>query len=121
MWWRGRLLPETVLPRNVNAQRSDAAGSRREIDCTAGWSCAGRSWRWHQPWVAIRWSTDERRTQTAIASARVRGLLEAALRGDREWRTRAVIFIAAADPDPRRQRACARSFASSATDRRNRT
>ena len=36
----------------------------------------------HDP---IRWSTDERRTQTAIASARVRGLLEAALRGDREW------------------------------------
>ena len=44
----------------------------------AGWSCAGRSWRWHEPWVAIRSSTDERRTQTAIASARVRGLLEAA-------------------------------------------
>src|SRR5512147_59826 len=81
MWWRASRLPIGAHePRN--APRSDATGSRCEIDCTAGWSCAGRSWRWHGPWVAIRWSTDERRTQTAIASARVRGLLEAAPRAE---------------------------------------
>jgi hypothetical protein len=87
-----------------NAPRRDAAGSRREIDCTAGWSRVGRSWRWHGPWVAIRWSTDERRTQTAIASARVRGLLELCRRADpsaaRAWRTRTTIFVAAKGPRP---------------------
>src|SRR3954468_15263384 len=59
-----------------NAQRSDAGWVRREINCAAGWSCAGRSWRWHGPWIAIRSSTDERRAQTRGASKRVRGLQE---------------------------------------------
>jgi len=49
-------------------------GSGREIDCTAGWWNAGRSWRWHRPPCLIRWSTDERPTQPRGASARVRVL-----------------------------------------------
>jgi len=67
-----------------NAPRSDAGWVRREINCTAGWSCAGRSWRWHGPWVAIRSSTDERRAQTRGASKRVRGLQELRAGGERE-------------------------------------
>jgi hypothetical protein len=59
MRWHGRLLADQSSREDVNAQRSDAGWVRREINCTAGWSCAGRSWRWHEPWVAIRWSTDE--------------------------------------------------------------
>src|SRR4051812_44178095 len=81
-----------------NATRSDAGWVRREIHCTAGWSCAGGSWRWHGPWVAIRPSTDERRAQTRGASKRVRGLLRVApprrSSAIREWGTRASIFIA---------------------------
>jgi hypothetical protein len=50
------------------------AGSRREIDCTAGWWIAGRSWRWRRRTCSIRRSTDERRTQARGASARVRDL-----------------------------------------------
>jgi len=57
-----------------NAPRSDAGWVRREINCTAGWSSAGRSWRWHRQSLAIRRSTDERRAQTRGASKRVRGL-----------------------------------------------
>ena len=53
------------------------AGSRREIDCTAGWWIVGRSWRWHRHTVSIRGPTDERRTQTRGASARVRVLADA--------------------------------------------
>jgi len=75
-----------------NAPRSDAGWARREINCTAGWSCAGRSWRWHEPWVAIRSSTDERRAQTRGASKRVRGL-PSDRSGDRGW-----IFTAAGAP-----------------------
>jgi len=63
-------------PRTTQRARSDAGWVRREINCTAGWSCAGRSWRWHRPWVAIRRSTDERRAQTRGASKRVRVLQE---------------------------------------------
>jgi len=51
------------------------AGSRREINCTAGWLIVGGSWRWHHHPFSIRRSTDERRTQTRGASARVRDLL----------------------------------------------
>jgi len=72
-------MPLTTWSRgHGNAPRSDAGWVRREINCTAGWSCTGRSWRWHGPWVAIRSSTDERRAQTRGASKRVRGLLSGA-------------------------------------------
>jgi len=36
-------------PGRVNARRSDAGWVPREINCTAGWWDAGRSWRWHCP------------------------------------------------------------------------
>jgi hypothetical protein len=47
------------------------AGSPCEINCTAGWSSAGRSWRWHYRSLAIRRLTDEQGAQTRVASARV--------------------------------------------------
>jgi len=68
----------------ANAPRSDAGWVRREINCTAGWSSAGRSWRWHRRSLAIRRSTDERRAQTRVASKRVRGLHERRSGGERE-------------------------------------
>ena len=73
--WRASRLP-SKSHEDGNAPRSDAGWVRREIDCTAGWSSAGRSWRWHCRSLAIRRSTDERRAQTRGASKRVRGLLE---------------------------------------------
>jgi len=69
--------PSSNLSReDGNAPRSDAGWVRREINCTAGWSSVGRSWRWHCRSLAIRRSTDERRAQTRGASKRVRGLHE---------------------------------------------
>ena len=59
---KGVLRPATGAggpSRDVNAQRSDAGWVRREINCTAGWSSVGRSWRWHCRSLAIRRSTDE--------------------------------------------------------------
>jgi len=75
---------------NDNAPRSDAGWVRREINCTAGWASAGRSWRWRRRSLAIRRSTDERRAQTRGASKRVRGLQTL-----RTGRTRATMFAAA--------------------------
>jgi len=123
-----------LLRKDVNAPRSDAGWVRREINCTAGWSCAGRSWRWHGPWVAIRPSTDERRAQTRGASKRVRVLQELRARAERERRIssskgqsrgaskrvrdllelraraeRERRFSRQQGPDPRRKQACARS------------
>jgi len=73
-----------IWPRgDHNAQRSDAGWGRREINCTAGWSSAGRSWRWQCRSLAIRRYTDERRAQTRVASARVRVLHE--LRTDQNF------------------------------------
>jgi len=69
--------PSSHLSRDDgNAQRSGAGWVRREINCTAGWSSAGRSWRWHWQSLAIRWLTDERRAQPRVASKRVRVLQE---------------------------------------------
>src|SRR5580765_3094532 len=59
MRWRGGLHPETVLPRDVNAQRRARAGLRREIDSQAGWIGRRPVVGMARPVIAIRWSTDE--------------------------------------------------------------
>jgi len=90
------VFPSVPRGRQRAAQRRGLGSARDKLH--AGWSCAGRSWRWHGPWVAIRPSTDERRAQTRGASKRVRGLLRVApprrSSAIREWRTRASTFIA---------------------------
>jgi len=56
------------------ATRSAAAraGLRREINCTAGWIERRPVVEMAPPVIVIWWSTDERRAQTRVASARVR-------------------------------------------------
>ena len=81
-WLSARPAPEPSIQSRsgsglANAQRSDAGWVGSEIDCTAGGSSAGRSWRWHRRSLAIRWSTDERPAQTRAASARARVLSDA--------------------------------------------
>jgi hypothetical protein len=56
------------------------AGLRREIDSQAGWIERRPVVEMAPPVIVIRRLTDERRTQTRVASARVRGLRQPANR-----------------------------------------
>src|ERR1700682_2472347 len=60
----------------ASARRSDAGWSLPEIDSQAERSFVGASWRWREPPIAIRPSTDEGRARPALASARVGALLD---------------------------------------------
>ena len=76
----GRATPlnENVVSPTSNATRRAATrvGFCREIDSQAGWIGRRPVVGMAPPVIAIRWSTDERRTQTRGASKRVRGLKE---------------------------------------------
>ena len=58
---QSRQLVGQLVPGHVDAKRSDAGWAPTEINCTAGWWIAGRSWRWRRAPVMIRRLTDESR------------------------------------------------------------
>ena len=68
--------PSSQLSREDGLAALRCAGLVRcEINSQAGWSSVGRSWRWHRPSVAIRWSTDETPWPAALPTswAKMRG------------------------------------------------